>query len=704
VRGRPETSSYTGVLAAARLPSARLAWLLCAFALLLAAVALVLAVLGRAHLLPPLFYPQWDPHLIHITGSLAPLLLGGLIASRRPRTVYGWLWIAFGLALAVLHLVQSLIAYAVATGTPPPALGLLLLAGGAGWLATYAVLPSFLMLLFPSGRLPSPGWRRLLWVIGAAGLASLLVSAFLPGESGIVSVDNPFGVTGTLGQALQTVDLIAILVLFLCALLSALSLVWRSRHASGVERQQIKWFAYAAVLFGGGMLVISGFLGQDLPGIWDAIFETAMLNALYVALGIAILRYRLFDIDVLINRTLVYGALTAAIVGLYVVTVGGLGTLLKVEGNLLISLLGAGLIAVLFAPLRDRLQRGVNRLMYGERDDPYTVLARLGERLESTLTVDAALPVIVETIAGALRLPYTAIMIKQADGSMKTVAQHGTPPPASIMLPLSYQQEVVGQLVLAPRSPGESFTAADRRLLDDLARQVGVVVHAVRLTTALQHSRERLVMAREEERRRLRRDLHDGVGPQLAALTLRLEAARNRLDGNAEMSDLLRDLAEQVRVIVGDIRRSVYGLRPPSLDELGLVAAVEEVAAQYGQSGLGVTVEAETDLPAFPAAVEVAIFRIVQEALTNVARHANARHCTVRLSLDGNADTVRLEVEDDGRGIGRGPSTGVGLASMRERAEELGGRFAVGASESGTIVTVILPYRTLVGNPAEEAQ
>jgi len=366
----------------------------------------------------------------------------------------------------------------------------------------------------------------------------------------------------------------------------------------------------------------------------------------------------------------------------------------SIGGNLAVSILVIGVIAVLIQPLRSRLQRGVNHLMYGERDEPHKVLSRLGRKLEGTLAPGAALKTTVETIAQALKNPYAAITLTR-DGGIATAAEYGSLSSETLVLPLTYGAEAVGQLILGPRAPGEAFTSSDLRLLEDLARQVGVTAYAVRLTADLQRSRERLVTTREEERRRLRRELHDGIGPQLAALTLKLETARNKLAHDPAADALLSDLAERTRSAVVDVRRSVHALRPPALDELGLVPALRETAAQYGQGGLRISVEALEDLPSLPAAVEVAAYHIdyiAQEAMTNAVRHAEAKACVVRLDLDDEAGLLRLEVEDDGCGTGPGRGTGVGLSSMRERAEELGGTCVIGpVATGGTRVRVKLP-------------
>jgi signal transduction histidine kinase len=350
-----------------------------------------------------------------------------------------------------------------------------------------------------------------------------------------------------------------------------------------------------------------------------------------------------WDVDALINRTLVYGVLTTCVIGLYALVVGMLGALFQSQGNVVISLIAIGLIAVLFSPLRDRFQRAVDRLMYGERDDPYRVISRLGQRLEATLAPDAVLPTIVETVAQALQLPYAAMILKQKDG-LTLVASYGAPTDVLVRLPLIYHTEHLGELVLAPRGLSEPFSSSDRELLGELARQAGIAAHAIgltadfkHLTIDLQHSRERLVTTREEERRRLRRDLHDGLGPTLATITLKAEAARDIIPTEpAEAMELLANLIEQAQTAIIDILRLVYNLRPPALDDLGLVAAVRAQMMQYELAGLHITIDAPDCLPLMPAAVEVAAYRIIQEALTNIIRHANAHSCLIRLTPGEN--------------------------------------------------------------------
>jgi signal transduction histidine kinase len=663
--------------------------------------------------------------------SLAFPTVGALIASRLPTNPIGWIFCGSGLLHIGQRFTTAYADYALLENFAFP--------GGEvmAWFSTLVAYKGtvlagvFVMLLFPNGRLLSRRWRILAWMAVCGAALTELYAAFYPRDlptHGYVA--NPFGIVGVIGGRITTYEFFTASALvgeglLLTSILAALfSLFVRLHRARGDERQQLKWFLYAAVPAGVGFgfvflsfilanftEVVFGTLLIPFWGIDEYILNVAEFTLLVVPVFtyIAILRYRLYDIDVVINRTLLYGSLSACIVGIYVLAVVALGALFQTQGNIAVSLLATGLVAVLFQPLRSRLQRGVNRLMYGERDDPYAVISRLGKSLEAALAPDTVLPTVVKTIAQALKLPYAAILLKEGEG-FRTAASYGSPRGEPEALPLVYQRVEIGRLVIATRAPGEGFSGADRRLLEDLARQAEVAVHAVRLTADLQRSRERLVTTREEERRRLRRDLHDGLGPTLASFALKVDAARklvSRKPEDAEM--LLSRLKEQTQDTVTDVRRLVYGLRPPALDDLGLVAAIRQQAesqgfvayedfsgaagdAVSGESGLVFSLEAPGDMPTLPAAVEVAAYRIAQEAITNVARHAHAKTCRVRLSVDRGSGVLEVEITDDGAGVPEVRVAGVGLSSMRERAEELGGTLAVEPKpEGGTRVLARLP-------------
>jgi signal transduction histidine kinase len=478
-------------------------------------------------------------------------------------------------------------------------------------------------------------------------------------------------------------------------ILALVSLGWQYRvNSAGVTRQQIRWVIWGALLAGGvGFVfyILPGALGlgqmnPNLMGVIMLIFP--------LAVAVAIVRHNLFDIDTILNRTLVYGILTVSTMGLYIFLVGYIGNLFQVNNRSLIAFLATGLVAILFQPLRERLQRLVNRFMYGERDDPAAVLSKLGERLEVTIAPEAVLPGIVETVAQTLKLPYVAIEIPKNDG-YHIEAAYGLAGDDAVRLPLVYQAEPIGFLVVTHRAPDEPLGRADKQLLENIAHQAGPAVHAVQLTKALQESRQRLVTAREEERRRLRRDLHDGLGPHLASQMLTIDAIGKLSERDPiQAESLLQDLKRQAQTAITDIRRLVYDLRPPALDDLGLVAALREGARHYQQSGLRIDIDAPERLPALPAAIEVAAYRIAQEALTNVIRHAQATTCRVWLSLDGRGRGrgLNLQIQDNGRGLPPNHRAGVGCQAMRERATELGGRCVIESLKlGGTRVSAWLP-------------
>lgn len=476
--------------------------------------------------------------------------------------------------------------------------------------------------------------------------------------------------------------------------------VYRYVHETDpVRRQQIKWLAWGlaspllGLLIGMALRIAIG--DQSVFYALENLYSPLLTTLLPLSILFSMLRFRLWGIDRLANRTLVYGGLTLVIALLYVLLVGLLSTLLPDGTSAALSVAATGLIALLFQPLHRGLQRLANRLVYGDRDDPAAVLARLGRRLEGAVASDAMLPTIVETVAQALKLPYVAIVLRQ-DGDQAVVAHHGTPSPEPCpTFPLIFQGEIMGHLLVAPRSPGERLTAGEQRLLADVAQQAGPAVHAVQLTTELQRSRAQLVAAREEERRRLRRDLHDGLGPRLATLSMKIDAARNLLARDpATVDRLLREYKQENQELLADLRRLVYDLRSPALDQLGLVSALRDYVANHQEVGaLHVQIDVPDPLPPLPAAVEVAVYRIVLEALTNVVRHAHAHSCAVTLRAQG--DMLLLAIADDGRGMDDRAPRGVGVTSMCERAEELGGHCVIGAGpQGGTRVAVTLPLAT----------
>ncbi len=495
---------------------------------------------------------------------------------------------------------------------------------------------------------------------------------------------------------LQTTNPFLYNLFFLAANLSGpATQIYRYRRVSNsIEKQQTKWVVYGLTIGVGGYMTLKVFTFMITDPNGSGLLIATALNLIAIlfvlllplSISIAVLRYRLWDINPIINHTLVYGALSASTIAFYVFSVVFFSNYFRQSSaNFIVPFIATGVIAFLFEPLREQLQRGVNRLMYGERDDPTTVLTRLSQRLEAALVPDSVLQTIVETLAQTLRLPYAAITLFTLDEEPRVIASFGLPPSELIHLPLTYQTERVGELILAPRSAGDSFTPADMKLINIIAQQAGIAAYTIRLNNDLQKSRERLVTAQEEERRRLRRDLHDGVGPTLASLSQRLDTASDLVKSDPEKSIyLLQELKRQVKGTVAEIRQLVYALRPPVLDEFGLVSAIREHVAPYtGPNGIQVTFDVTEPMPPLPAAVEVAAYRIALEAFTNIVKHAQASACYIKIKTEDN--TLQLEVSDNGKGLPLNNHAGIGLTSMRERANELGGECMIEINPSGGI-------------------
>ncbi|MFN2195551.1 MAG: sensor histidine kinase [Anaerolineales bacterium] len=568
-----------------------------------------------------------------------------------------------------------------------------------------------LLALFPNGRFV-PAWTRWLLLIS---IPWNLLTFWLMDFSFSENAPAAFPLLALLWITLPFSGLYAQL--------------YRYRHVSTPqERQQTRWALLGFSLWIGYILLssIPYFYVTNLPPDaplpwWEPIIELGWWlsqSILPVTLTIAITRSQLWNIKVVINRTLVYGALSLITIALYIFVVGAASSLFQSIDRSLIAFIATGIIAVLFQPLRDRLQRAVNRLMYGERDDPVAVLTRLGAELEHTGSPEETLNSIVETVAHTLKLPYVAILLGEdphpaaAHGQVPAketeeefrkehsversgversgVERSGVERSGVYRLPLSYQAETAGFLEFAPRAPGESLSPSDWQLLENISHQAGAAAYAARLTADLRRSRQQLVTTREEERRRLRRDLHDGLGPTLASLTLKLDAARNQLRRDPDKAeDLLISLKQQTQHTIKDVRTLVYDLRPPALDELGLIGAIRSYLSTQVPGVPVFQLAAPPELPPLPAAYEVAAYRITLEGITNVLRHAEAKTATIRIFIQDGA--LMIEIQDDGLGIQTGKPAGVGLASIRERAEELGGTFELRLASPGTLLRARLP-------------
>lgn len=546
---------------------------------------------------------------------------------------------------------------------------------------------------FPDGRLV-PRWS---WMLSILFIIQQCMFLFLPYPYNIDNWPPPLGGLG---------------MLVLYGSVASTQVYRYFAVASSRQRQQIKWlaFSFCTILF--FIIAIRSlpvmFSSLNQPDSFYQLLGPGLRMIGYLCLpfgiGIALLRHRLWDIDIVINRTLVYIVFSFCILGLYVLVVFGASALFRGKYDLLFSLLATALIAITIQPLRQRVQQSVNRMMFGDRIDPYRALSNLGQRLEESLPADALLPTIVTSVAQALRLPYVAIVWDPQQtltgaGNTQTAVSYGISRQdgSDLRLPLVHQGERVGDLILSPRQRGEELTAADLRLIRDLAPQIGIAVHSARLTadlqrlmTDLQRSRERLVTTREEERRRLRRDLHDSLGPVLSSQILTLSAIKKQLRQDPDTAEeLLTEAITHAQNGIADIRRLVYALRPPALDDLGLLSALRKQISQYHASGIIMEIEAPEALPPLPAAIEIACYRIVQEALTNIVHHARATYAKVRLHMQ---EDLTVEVIDNGQGLPPDVRGGVGLTSMRERAEELGGTCRIeNAPSMGVRVIAHLP-------------
>lgn len=618
------------------------------------------------------------------------LVPGVLVASRKPRLPFGWLLLGGGLFLSAS---AAALAYAsVGVGRAWPA------SVWVAWVGGWIIFPHLgcmeaAYLLFPDGRLPSPRWRKVIVGIVIVNVAMPVASAFSPGTIGftevLTHVPNP-APTAEPTTILFELAAVGQNVLYLLALGVLFS---RWRRAVGTERRILTVVLVLAVLN-----AVVGVLLVAPVGEWVFVLAVPSTMALTSAISWGVLRHRLWDIRVIVSRTLTWLVLTGSIVAVLAGCVALVGLAVTGTAGRNVGLVAAAAITTLFVvPVERRLRRGTDRLLFGDRLEPYTVLSSLGAELEVAGSPSEGLDRLVEGIRSSLKVSYAAVELDGRDGT-RDVAATGTAPEDVVRVPLVHHGRHMGSLVVGQPPGDRPFSAADQRLLEDLARQAGGAAAAVALTTALQASRQRIVTAREEERRRLRHELHDGVASALTAIGLKVDSATAlaALD-DPRAHTILQSVQSDVAATLKEVRRVVTDLRPPALDDLGLRGALAQLAARFDSPSLHVSVSAgELDAVAVPAAVELAVYRIATEALQNVAKHAGAASCHVRLLADGG-DLV-VSVEDDGMGfpVANGREAGLGVPGMRDRVDELGGTLSIGErpdGRTGTVVTAHFPLR-----------
>ena len=617
----------------------------------------------------------------------AVAVVGAVVTFAVPGNRVGWLLLAAAAVMgAGLALTESGIHGVVtAPGSVPGAAYLAATGPGleaAGMLIAVVGVP----VVFPDGRLPGPRWRWLAWCTAAAVTCLFLGNVLSPHaqQDRLARWQSPLGLPGRYGHVADVLSAAGVLLAAAAAAGAVAGLITRWRRGGPLVRQQLLLLALAACP--PALVFLAVILTGSVPG-W--LFGVVLLP-LPVAIAIATLSHGLYDLRRAAYRTLLWLAMSGTVVGIYAVVVAAAASLAPYHHTWWPPALAAGIAALLLIPLRETLQQAVTRIVYGRWHEPYEVLADLGERLEAAADIDRLLDAAVSELTTGLDL--RDVSVRDARGA--AVAGDGTR--TGVTIPLQAYGATVGCLTYRP--PERQLSASEQRLVRDLARQLGGALHARLLRDDLQRARERLVLAREEERRRLRRDLHDGIGPALAGLTLKTETARALLPpGSDGASRQLHDLSEEIRQTVVDVRRLVEGLRPPALDELGLAGACTQAVERLtAGADLAASMHASGNLPALPAAVEVAAYRIVVEAVTNTVRHASARRCGV--SLDFAPTALAVTVTDDGTGLLTPCDHGNGLAIMRERAEELGGAVTVSGASPGVIVTAVLPV------PAAPAQ
>jgi signal transduction histidine kinase len=681
------------------------AWTVGIFSIALLVGALVLILVVRNEIALPESVGAWSLLAVFDIAVNIPVpILGILIAARRPKNAIGWIYLGASLALGLSAFGQV---YAIHALLVDPGV----LPGGRfmAWLSTgllpvaICLLP-FLFLLFPTGHLPSRRWRPVAWL-------SAVVLVFLTFGAVVFATAiwaKPFAgfnepVTGALVQTARAVFLVAAFSFPLAMLLSFASVVVRFRRSTGDERLQLKWFVTAAAVV--AITFSVGFFSETIAASAAATLSLLFMD---VAIALAILKYRLYEIDVIIGKTIVYGVLAAFITGVYVIVVVVIGAFIGVTEGL--SLLATAIVAVAFQPIRQRAQRVANRLVYGKRATPYEVLSEFSEHVGEAYAGEDILLRMARLLAEGTGASSAVVWLRIGSEIRPAAAwpsNDGLPAPrglagdevpefddVSVAVPVRHQGELLGVLTLT-KPPNEPLSPVEQKLVNDLAAQAGLVLRNSRLIEDLRASRQRLVTAQDEERRRLERNLHDGAQQQLVALAVRVRLARTLAQRDvAQADEMLGQLESEVADALENLRDLARGIYPPLLADKGLASAVK---AQSRKAAMPVTVETD-GIGRYSQEFEAAVYFCVLEALQNASKYAEASDVAVRLWQE-NGDLL-FSVADDGRGFDKETtSLGAGLQNMSDRLAALGGTLDIRSRPGGgTTVSGRIPVRS---NPSE---
>ncbi|HEX7248264.1 MAG TPA: histidine kinase [Actinomycetota bacterium] len=644
---------------------------------------------------------------------LAFSVVGALIAGRRPENAVGWILGAVGLSFAIATFAGEYSTYSLRSDPGAlPADDLM------AWVAVWAWPPgiilvfTYLFLLFPDGRLPSHRWRPVAWLGAVAAVMTVVPIALAawPIRGPILTMITdvaPAGASDAFKLAYD-IQVAGVLLMFGLGIVSAASLVFRFRRASGDEREQLKWFAYAA-----GFLVAAIIANSPLFDVGGNLLPLIALAVVPVAIGIAMLKYRLYDIDVVINKTVVVAVLAAFVTAVYLAIVVGIGAVVGSAGqpNLLLSIAATAIVAIAFQPLRERARRLADRVVYGRRATPYEVLSEFSERVAGAYSTDEVLPRMAQVLGEGTGATQSRVWLRVGD-RLRLAASWPNGPATETTIPMPgddlpelpgadrsvavrHRSELLGALTLT-KPPSEPVTPAEEKLLSDLASQAGLMLRNVRLTTELQErladlraSRQRLVAAQDEERRKIERNIHDGAQQELVALAVKMRIAENaaRREAAPETGAMLSDLQLDAAEALENLRDLARGIYPPLLADQGLTAAIE---AQARKAPIPVVVDSP-DIGRYAKEIESAVYFCVLEALQNVGKYARASEATI--SLAEEEPHLVFRVTDDGLGFDtRATIRGTGLQGMVDRLDPLDGTLEVrSAPGEGTTIVGRIP-------------